>query len=94
MASKLAITKLSEEIKNFSDFYSIFPKDRNFFYWNNRGNLLNFGIHSINVIKVPECDFCSTPGRTVRLFKSGERKHLKKAIRHYSNRKLDSEKKV
>ncbi len=94
LASKLAITKLSEEIKDFSDFYSIFPKDRNFFYWNNRGDLLNFGIHSLNVMKVPECNFCSTSGRVVKLFKSNERKYLKKAIRHYSNRKLDSEKNV
>lgn len=92
IVSKLAVTLLSEENKKFSEFYSIFPIDKYFFYWNNRGDLLNFGLHSEKVFKVEDCNFCSSSGRAVRLLNKGDRNYLQRAIRRYNNRKLDAEK--
>lgn len=89
--SKLIITILSENIKKFSEFYSIFPVNKYFYYWNNRGSILNFGLHSEKVFKVPECNLCSTHGRAFRLLSSRKRKLLTKLKRKYLNRKLFAE---
>ncbi len=91
IVSKLIITILSKGIKPFNSYYSIFPSNKHFFLWKNRGNLLDFGLESFKVEKVPDCYFCSTTGRRY-ILDSKNRKRLRKLILKYRNRKLNIEK--
>ena len=91
IVSKLIITVLSKSNKSFYNFYSIFPEDKSFFLWKNRGNLLDFGLEAYKIEKVPNCYFCSPTGRRY-ILDSKNQKRLQKIIFKYSKRKLDSEK--
>lgn len=91
LVSKFIVTILSREISDFYERYSIFPENRYFFTWNNRGTMLNFGLQSHYIEKVSDCVFCSTEGRRT-IPSGGGLKELKKKVRYYTNRKLQSEK--
>lgn len=92
IVSKLIITILSKGNNSFNNYYSIFPDNKHFYLWKNRGNLLDFGLEAYKIEKVSKCYFCSTAGRRYILDSKNQRR-LKKLIFKYRNRKLELEKK-